>query len=142
MKVLFDANVPAKLRNHLPGHEVTRAQTLEWQELQNGALLDAAEKAGFNVMVTGDKNLSYQQNLAGRKLALVVLPTIDWRILRQDTASVLTAVDRATPGSFEALSSQPRPRLQAEQSSTMTHCHLIGGIQSVLSTHLCFWGPS
>ncbi len=103
MKVLFDANVPAKLRNHLPGHEVTRAQTLGWGELKNGALLDAAEGAGFDVMVTGDKNLSYQQNLGGRKLALVVLPVIDWRVLRQDTAPVLAAVDRATPGSFEAL---------------------------------------
>lgn len=101
MNVLFDANVPAKLRNHLPGHEVTRAQSLGWQELKNGTLLDAAEGAGFDVMVTGDKNLSYQQNLQGRKLALVVLPTIDWRILRQNTAPVLAAVDRATLGSFE-----------------------------------------
>ena len=103
MRVLFDANVPAKLRSHLPGHEVTRAQALNWQELKNGALLDAAETTGFDVMVTGDKNLSYQQNLAGRKLALVVLPTIDWRILRENTAPVLAAVSRARPGSFEAL---------------------------------------
>ena len=54
-------------------------------------------------MVTGDKNLSYQQNLAGRKLALVVLPTIDWRILQQETAPVPVAIDRATPGSFETI---------------------------------------
>lgn len=107
MKVLFDANVPAKLRDHLPGHEVTRAQTLGWQELKNGALLDSAEGAGFDLMVTGDKNLSYQQNLQGRKLALVVLPTIDWRILRQEPAPVLAAVDRAVPGSFEAVPPEP-----------------------------------
>lgn len=92
MRLLFDANVPAKLRSHLPDHEVTRARALGWQELKNGALL-AAETAGFDVMVTGDKNLSYQQNLAGRKLALIVLPTIAWRILRQNTAPVLAAVD-------------------------------------------------
>ena len=54
-----------------------------WHELENGDLLKAAEQGGFEVMVTGDKNLSYQQNLEGRKLALVVLPTIDWTALKR-----------------------------------------------------------
>ncbi len=110
MKVLFDTNVPAKLRNHLPGHEVTRAQKLDWGLLENGALLDAAEKAGFDVMVTGDKNMSYQQNLEGRKLSLVVLPYLDWRILRENTAPVSAAVDAATPGSFQRISEPLPPR--------------------------------
>lgn len=114
MKVLFDANVPAKLRNHLPGHEVTRAQSLGWQRLVNGDLLQAAEGAGFDVMVTGDKNLSYQQNLKDRKLALVVLPTIDWGTLKSSPVTLQAigdAVDRSKPGSFRAvLSSLPRRR--------------------------------
>ncbi len=57
-------------------------------------------------MVTGDKNLSYQQNLTDRKLALVVLQTIDWNILKLESAPVAAAIDRATPGSFEQLESE------------------------------------
>ena len=76
---------------------------MRWQELENGDLLSAAEAEGFDLMITADKNLSYQQNLAGRKLALVVLPTIDWNVLKLDPAPVSAAVDRATPGSFEQL---------------------------------------
>ncbi len=57
MKVLFDNNVPAPLWRHLVGHEVTTARQVGWQELKNGDLLAAAERDGFQVMVTGDKNL-------------------------------------------------------------------------------------
>ena len=101
MKVLFDNNVPVPLRRHLVGHEVRTAAKLGWQELKNGDLLDAAQEAGFDVMVTGDKNLSYQQNLTARTLALVVLPTIDWNRLKVDPSPVAAAVDRAKPGGFE-----------------------------------------
>ena len=79
MKVFFDNNVPAPLRSQLRGHQVTTARQMSWQELKNGDLLRAAEMAGFEVFVTGDKNLAYQQNLAGRKISLVVLPIIHWR---------------------------------------------------------------
>lgn len=68
MKVLFDHNVPKRLRQFLPGHEVALAREMGWAELGNGALLAAAEDSGFAVMVTGDKNLSYQQNLQSRNL--------------------------------------------------------------------------
>ena len=60
MRVLFDNNVPAPLRRHLPGHEVHTAQQMGWHELENGELLNAAETGGFDVFVTGDKYLSYQ----------------------------------------------------------------------------------
>ncbi|MDQ2843050.1 MAG: hypothetical protein M3Y72_18830 [Acidobacteriota bacterium] len=103
MKVLFDNNVPVGLRRHLVGHEVRTAAKLGWRELQNGDLLVAAEQAGFDVMVTGDKNLSYQQNLAGRKLALVVLATNNWGFLKENSAPVVAAVNRAEPGSFQAV---------------------------------------
>ncbi len=92
MKVLFDANVPAKLRNHLPGHEVTRAQTRGWQELKNGALLDAAERAGFDVMVTGDKNLSYQQISKTCRAA-----NSPWSCCRQSTGA---SFDKTRPRSL------------------------------------------
>lgn len=103
MKVLFDNNVPAPLRHRLLGHEIHTARQMGWHELKNGELLTTAEAAGFEVMVTGDKNLSYQQNLTGRNLALVVLPTISWKTLQQDTAPVTAAVDKATPGSFQTV---------------------------------------
>ena len=103
MRICFDNNVPRSLRHRLPSHEVVTAREKGWHELKNGVLLSTAERAGFELFVTGDKNLSYQQNLRKRTIALVVLPTINWKILRQDTSSVLAAVDRATPGSFEAL---------------------------------------
>lgn len=89
------------LRHYLLEHEVRTAAKLGWRELKNGDLLDVAQEAGFDVMVTGDKNLSYQQNLSARTLALVVLPTIDWNRLKLNPSPVAAAVDRAKPGSFE-----------------------------------------
>jgi len=110
VKVLFDNNVPAPLRRHLPRHAVSTARQMGWQELENGDLLTAAETAGFEVFLTGDKNLSYQQNLKDRAIALVVLGTTRWGWLRENTGSVTAAMDRAAPGSFEQLESVPRPR--------------------------------
>ncbi len=103
MKVLFDNNVPAPLRHRLAGHKIDTAQEMGWQELKNGELLSAAEAAGFDVLLTGDKNLSYQQNLKPRTIALVVLGITSWKTLRRDTSLIVGAVNRATPGSFEAL---------------------------------------
>ncbi len=119
MRVLFDNNVPAPLRRHLVGHEVTTARQMGWAELGNGELLRAGEDAGFQVMVTGDKNLSYQQNLESRTLSLVVLPTIDWTVLKRSPATLLdvaATVDRATPGSFEAMPSELSSRRPPRRS--------------------------
>lgn len=110
MKVLFDNNVPAALRKHLPRHEVHTARRLGWHEIENGELLATAERVAFDVMVTGDKNIAYQQNLYGRTIALVALPTIDWTVLKRapaTLAAIATAVDRAVPGSFERLERLP-----------------------------------
>lgn len=103
MKVLFDHNVPKKLRSLLPGHSVLTSRELGWDEFKNGDLLAAAEAKGFEVLVTGDKNMRYQQNLQGRKLALVILPITNWKALRLHPASIVAAVDRSIPGSFEQL---------------------------------------
>ncbi len=78
MKILFDANTPAPLSHFLRGHEVVRADELGWQDLGNGALLEAAEEAGFNLLVTCDQNIQYQQNFASRKLAVMVLSSNHW----------------------------------------------------------------
>jgi len=104
VRVLFDNNVPAPLARHLPGHQVRTARSMRWHELENGDLLRAAELDGFEIMVTADKNLSYQQNLADRVLALVLLSTNDWSIIRQAPELVANAVDAAYRGSFQEVS--------------------------------------
>jgi len=73
MKILFDQGTPVPLRRHLPGHSVMTAFEQGWGSLANGELLDAAERAGFELLVTTDQNLQYQQNLTARRIAIVVL---------------------------------------------------------------------
>jgi hypothetical protein len=101
MLVLFDNGTPRTLARFLiDRHMVTEARARGWQELENGDLLNAAEGAGFEVLVTTDKNLSYQQNLTGRKIAIVVLGQGRWSLIRHHVAEVVAAVLAATPGSF------------------------------------------
>ncbi len=101
MLVLFDNGTPRTLARYLIGHHaVTEARAREWEELENGELLTAAEAAGFEVLVTTDKNLRYQQNLAGRKIAIVVLGQGRWSVIKRHVAQIVAAVNAATPGSF------------------------------------------
>jgi len=100
MLILFDHSTPSPLRHALKGHVVIEAVERGWERLVNGALLDAAEVAGFELFVTADKNIRYQQNLAGRKLAIVALGNAQWPVLRRWTERVVAAVDAATPGSY------------------------------------------
>jgi len=78
MRVLFDQGTPAPLRHLLPGHVVSTAYELGWSTRKNGELLAAAEGQAFEVLVTTDTNLKYQQNLAARRIAIVVLSTTSW----------------------------------------------------------------
>lgn len=100
MRVLFDQGTPAPLRHALAGHAVQTTFELGWGTLQNGALLAAAERAGFDVFVTTDKNLRHQQNLADRALAVVVLPTTSWPRIRAHAETVARAVDSSRPGAL------------------------------------------
>jgi hypothetical protein len=79
VKVLFDQGTPAPLRHSLREHDIVTAFERGWQALQNGELLRTAEAEGFAAIITTDKNLRYQQNLADRRLSIVVLMTTDWR---------------------------------------------------------------
>jgi predicted nuclease of predicted toxin-antitoxin system len=103
MKILFDQGTPAPLRKHLPGHGVETAYEMGWAELSNGDLIAAAKAAGFDVMVTTDKNLRYQQNLSGRKLAIVVLPTTSWPKIRDRVAEVASALAGMASGDYREL---------------------------------------
>jgi hypothetical protein len=99
MLILFDHSTPAPLRNALKGHVILEAIERGWDRLANGALLEAAEAAGFDLLVTADKNLHYQQNLTGRKISIVVLGDAQWPVLRRYVDRVVAAVNAATPGS-------------------------------------------
>jgi hypothetical protein len=73
VRVLLDEQLPRQVAPLLTGHDVRTVQQQSWAGLKNGQLLDAAEAAGFTVLVTGDRNLQFQQNLATRQLGVVVL---------------------------------------------------------------------
>lgn len=100
MRILFDHGTPAPLRTFLLGHTVLEAKQRGWDTFKNGDLLIAAEADGFDVLVTTDKNMRYQQNLAGRSMAIVVLGNAQWPVLQLHVAHVVAAVNAATPGSF------------------------------------------
>jgi hypothetical protein len=100
MFVLFDHVTPRGIAPFLRGHSVTRARERGWDTQSNGDLLAEAERAGFDVFVTADKNMRYQQNLAGRTIALVVLSTPQWPRIRLYVERIAAAVNAATAGSY------------------------------------------
>jgi predicted nuclease of predicted toxin-antitoxin system len=102
MKVLLDAWMPRPLRRFLPDHTVRAAQEMGWAQLKNGALLKEAESQ-FDIFITTDKNLKYQQNIAGRKLAILVLPTNDWPTIQLKAGEVTVKVAELQPGDFVEL---------------------------------------
>jgi hypothetical protein len=93
-------NVPRGLARALSAHAVVESRERGWHLFKNGDLLNAAEDAAFDVLVTSDKSIRYQQNLTRRKLALVVLSQGRWRLVRQKLKAVAAAVEAATPGSY------------------------------------------
>jgi predicted nuclease of predicted toxin-antitoxin system len=100
MRILFDHVTPRGIARFLPGHIVTKAKERGWDRLTNGNLLAQAERAGLDVLLTADKNMRYQQNLTGRRIALVVLSTPQWPCLRLHMERIAAAVNAATPGSL------------------------------------------
>ena len=104
MKILFDQGTPVPLRNHFSSHRVSTAYELGWSTLKNGELLAVAESNGFDVFVTTDTNLVYQQNLSDRKIAIVVLSTTSWPRIQNSVAAIVSAVDAARPNSYQIVS--------------------------------------
>ena len=100
MLILFDHVTPRGIARILSGHIVITAQERGWDTLSNGDLLEAAERAGIDVVVTADKNMRYQRNLAGRKIALVVLGTPQRPIVKLHLEKIAIAVNAATAGSY------------------------------------------
>lgn len=90
---------PAALRAALPAIASRRPESAAGTRFSNGDLLNAAETAGFEVLLTTDKNMQYQQNLAGRQIAIVVLGNSQWPVVRFHLDIIAGAVNAATPGS-------------------------------------------
>lgn len=102
-RVLLDHCVPEPVRDALANCEVFTAEAMGWSRLSNGDLLRAVEAAGFNVFVTADKNLRYQQNLSGRKIAILILPTNRLPVLRTMFVAIASEVSQAMPGDFREI---------------------------------------
>jgi hypothetical protein len=100
MKIRFDNGTPRSIARCLTGHEVTYARRIGWHELENGDLIRQAEEAGYEVLLSTDKNIQYQQNLKDRKIALVILSNQQWPAVRLHLDQIALAVNAATPGSF------------------------------------------
>jgi len=100
MKIILDESVPQKLRLLIDGHMVVTTWFQGWSGLKNGALLTAAEEAGFDLFITADQEISYQQNLTGRKMALLVLSTNNWDFVKAAAGKIMASVNAITPGSY------------------------------------------
>ena len=104
MKILFDQGTPVPLRRFLSSHTIDTAYELGWQSLENGALLSAAEKGGYELLITTDQNLKYQQNLSDRKVAVVVLLSTSWPRIRERLDTIVGIVETVATGSYNEVS--------------------------------------
>jgi hypothetical protein len=107
MRVLFDNGTPKPIARSLSGHTVTFAREVGWHQLENGRLIQQAEEAGYEVLLSTDKNIRYQQNLSRRKIALVVLGRPQWPQVRLYLDRIADAVNAATPGSYTEVEIPP-----------------------------------
>ena len=99
MRILFDQGTPVPLKKHLPTHSVSSAFDLGWFNLKNGELLSAAE-GSFDVFITTDQQIRYQQNLAGRRLAILVLSSTSWPRIKTYISEINDAVEKIKPGDY------------------------------------------
>lgn len=102
MKILFDQGTPLPLKRNLSKHTVVTAFEKGWSRLTNGDLLAKTEHE-FDLLVTTDQNLNYQQNLKGRRIAILVLPTTNWPKIQSHTADIAVVIDQIKPGDYVAL---------------------------------------
>jgi len=101
VKVLLDENLPHRLRSALEGHEAATVAFMGWASIKNGELLTLAEANGFDVFLTADRNLPYQQNLTNRDIAVVSLTALDWEIIQPYVAEIIAAISSAKPGTAQ-----------------------------------------
>jgi predicted nuclease of predicted toxin-antitoxin system len=100
MRLLLDENLSSKLAKLLPGRDVFSVAAMGWQSLSNGRLLAAAEAEEFQLMLTADTNMAYQQSMAGRTLGIIVLPTNRIPLLAAMQGALLAAIAACQPSQF------------------------------------------
>ena len=98
MRILFDNGTPRQLRRQIFGHESETAMERGWDTLANGVLLDRAEEAGFEVLITTDQGIRYQQNMSSRRMAVVVLINTAWPRISRRTEAIRTVLEEIRPG--------------------------------------------
>ncbi len=103
MKILFDQGTPVPLRRYLPEHIIDTAYERGWSELSNGDLLTMAEQDSYELLITTDRNLRYQQNLASRQIAIVVLMSTSWPRIKQQADRVESVVNAIKVGGYEEI---------------------------------------
>jgi hypothetical protein len=104
MRILFDQGTPVPLRQYLTEHSVTTAYEEGWSNLSNGDLLQSAEDKGYQIFVTTDRNLRYQQNLSDRSIAIVVLLSTSWPKIRTQTEKVCGVINAVELGDYAEIS--------------------------------------
>ena len=100
MKILFDQGTPAPLRKYLKEHEVLTAYECHWSTLKNGELLAIAEENGFEIFITTDTNLRYQQNLTDRKIAIIVLCSTSWPKIEKRNTQIIETISNCKPPDY------------------------------------------
>jgi predicted nuclease of predicted toxin-antitoxin system len=103
LKILFDEDVPGKLARSLPMHEIHTVVGMEWGGVKNGQLLTLIEQEGFNIFLTGDKNMVDQQRLQGRPFAVLIMSAINWPVIRPHIDAISAAVDEAQSGTVKTI---------------------------------------
>ncbi len=103
MRILFDQGTPVPLRRYLLSHTVDTAYEQGWSELSNGDLLTMAEQEGYELLITTDRNLCYQQNLAARQIVIVVLMSTSWPRMKKQTDRIRLVVDAIQLGAYQEI---------------------------------------
>lgn len=101
MKILFDQGTPVPLRRQIIGHTIDTVYEQGWDTLSNGHLLSIAEQAGYDIFITTDQNLRYQQKLSERHLIILVLKSASWPRIREHVDLIQAAVDTSSPGMYQ-----------------------------------------
>ena len=103
MLILLDHSAPRPLRAYLPGHTVHTSEQLGWDRLPDGTMMTLAEEAGYELLITCDQRIRYQQNLSGRKLPILVLMLNNWRLIRARSDAINTAINEIEPGELREI---------------------------------------
>jgi hypothetical protein len=91
------------LARSLPRHEIHTVVSMQWGGIKNGALLTLIEREGFNVFLTGDKNMESQQRLEGRLFAVLIMSAINWPVVKLHIHNISIALDEARAGTVRTI---------------------------------------